>query len=245
MRLARESLLALFLAGPAAAEDVTVFSAASLKGAMDEVAVAWREATGGTATISYAGSSALARQIEAAAPADVFVSANAAWMDALAAQGLILEETRVDLLGNALVLVRAADAAPTRLPNLPAALGDGRLAMALYDAVPAGIYARQALEALGLWDRLAGRVAQADYVRGALALVATGEAPYGIVYATDAAAEPRVEVAATFPPESHDRITYAAAATAEGDAAAASAFLDFLQGPEADAAFQRHGFVLR
>ena len=245
MRLARLILLALFAAAPAAAQDVTVFAAASLKDALDEVAVAWTEATGGTATVSYAGSSVLARQIEAAAPADVFVSANAEWMDRLAEQGRIAAETRVDLLGNALVLVAPAGAEAVAIRDLPAALGDRRLAMALHEAVPAGIYGREALSALGLWDAVAENVAQADNVRAALALVAIGEAPYGIVYATDAAAEPRVSVVATFPADSHRDIVYPAAVTADGDEQAARAFLDFLQGAEADTAFARHGFTLR
>ena len=248
MRLARLILLAFVLAAPAAPaaadHDVTVFAAASLKNAMDDVAAAWGEVAGGRATVSYAGSSVLARQIEAGAPADVLVSANVEWMDALEEQGLIAAAMRVDLLGNALVLV-AADGAPAiELRDLPRALGDERLAMALYDAVPAGIYGRAALTSLGLWDAVAGRVAQATNVRAALALVATGEAPYGVVYATDAAAEPRVRVVATFPPDSHPPIVYPAAAIATGGAEA-RAFLDFLQGPEADAAFRRHGFTLR
>ena len=245
MRLARLILLALALAAPAAAGDVTVFAAASLKDAMDDVALAWREATGGRATVSYAGSSMLARQIEAGAPADVFISANVEWMDALEEQGLIVAGTRVDLLGNALGLVAADEAPAIELRDLPEALDDNRLAMALYDAVPAGIYGRAALASLGLWDAVAGRVAQASNVRAALVLVATGEAPYGVVYATDVAAEPRVRVVDTFPPDSHPSITYPAAVTAEGDGAEARAFLDFLQEPKADAAFRRHGFAVR
>ena len=245
MRLARLILLALVLAAPAAAGNVTVFAAASLKGAMDAIAVAWGEVSGGRATVAYAGSSVLARQIEAGAPADVFVSANVAWMDALEEHGLIAADTRVDLLGNALVLIAAGGAPAIELRDLPEALGDERLAMALYDAVPAGIYGRTALTSLGLWNAVAGRVAQATNVRATLALVATGEAPYGVVYGTDAAAEPRVRVVATFPPDSHPPITYPTAVTVEGDGPEARAFLDFLQGPEAGAAFRRHGFTLR
>lgn len=245
LRLLRLGLLPLLLAQGALAQDVTVFAAASLKDALDEVAGAWRGATGGAATVSYAGSSALARQIEAGAPADVFISANAAWMDALQREGLLAPATRRDLLGNALVLVAPAGAPPLALADLPGALGDGRLAMALYDAVPAGIYGREALTSLGLWEALEDRVAQADNVRAALALVATGEAPYGIVYASDAAAEPRVEVVARFPDGSHPDIVYPAAAVAEGDVAAATAFLDYLETPPADAIFAAHGFRLR
>ncbi len=238
------TFLALVLASPAMA-DVTVFAAASLKGALDDVAAAWMAATGEAATISYAGSSALARQIEAGAPADVFISANVDWMDALENEGLIEDGTRVDLLGNALVVVAAADARDVTLAELPTALGTGRLAMALYDAVPAGIYGQQALTSLGLWDSLSAWVAQTDNVRSALALVAVGEAPYGIVYATDAIAEARVRVVATFPADSHPEIAYPAAVVAGSDVAAAGDFLDFLQGPEADEVFLRHGFALR
>jgi molybdate transport system substrate-binding protein len=245
MRILRPLLTALVLAAPAAAQEVTVFAAASLKTALDEVAEGWREATGGTAAISYAGSSVLARQIEAGAQADVFISANVEWMDVLEGRGLLAPGTRVDLLGNELVVIAHGEAPCIAIGDLPEALGDERLAMALYNAVPAGIYGREALTSLGLWDALSGHVAQSDNVRAALALVAMGEAPYGIVYATDAAAEPDVTVVARFPPGSHPDIVYPAAATADGDAEAAHAFLEFLQGAEAGAAFQRHGFQLR
>lgn len=245
MRLLRHVLIAWALAGPASAGDVTVFAAASLKDAMDDVAAAWQHATGSTASVSYAGSSALARQIQAGAPADVFVSANVAWMDLLEGQGLLANDTRINLLGNALVLIATGEAPEMELSDLPSALGDERLAMALHEAVPAGIYGRAALTDLGIWDAVADRVAQTHNVRAALALVATGEAPFGVVYATDAAAEPRVSVVATFPPETHPAITYPAAITADGDGADARAFMEFLQGSEADALFRRHGFILR
>lgn len=245
MPAVRAFLLGSCLALPAAAQDLTVFAAASLKNALDEVAAAWSAETGGTATVSYAGSSALARQIEAGAPADVFVSANADWMDLLEADGLIAPGTRFGLLGNELVVVAPAGSAPIGIGDLPKALGGERLAMAFVDAVPAGIYGREALSSLGLWDAVADRVAQADNVRSALALVATAEAPYGIVYATDAAAEPRVSVVATFPAESQPDIVYSAAAVVEGDLAMARRFLDFLRGAEASATFLRHGFTVR
>jgi molybdate transport system substrate-binding protein len=236
-------MIALLAAWPVAAADLTVFAAASLRGALDEAVAIWSEASGRTAAISYAGSSALARQIEAGAPADVFVSANVDWMDALAVQGLILPATRTDLAGNDLVLVAGADATPFPLEELPGRLGDGRLAMALHGAVPAGIYGRQALTSLGLWDALSDRVAQADNVRAALAYVAAGEAPYGIVYASDAAAEPRVTVVATFPPESHDQIVYPAAVVAGGDRALAATLLDHLGAEASRAVFRRYGFA--
>ena len=194
-RVARGAALgaALLLAWPAAAQEVTVFAAASLKNALDAVATAWTAAGGGRATLSYAASSALAKQIEAGAPADVFVSADRDWMDYLADRDLVRKDSIVELLGNRIVLVAPVDstATATIAPgfDLSALLGDGRLAMANVDAVPAGKYGKASLEALGVWDTVAGRVAQAENVRAALALVATGEAPLGIVYATDAAAE--------------------------------------------------------
>lgn len=243
--MSRPLLLAacLCLAGPPAlAAEITVFAAASLKTAMDRLAPAWEAATGDRVTVALAGSSALARQIQRGAPADVFVSANVDWMDLLEAEGLIAAESRRDLLGNRLALVARAPARPLDPADLPQALGQGRLAMALVEAVPAGIYGRAALEALGLWEELAPRVAQADNVRAALALVATGAAPFGIVYATDAAAEPRVSAVATFPEGSHPPIVYPAALVAGADPAAA-AFLDWLAGPEAGAVFADLGFA--
>jgi molybdate transport system substrate-binding protein len=227
-------LALLVLALPAAASDrVTVFAAASLKTALDAI----KADHGGDITLSYAGSSALARQIERGAPADIFISANAAWMDALDAQGHIVGGSRRDLLGNRLVLVASEPVSG----NPGALIGSSRLAMALVDAVPAGIYGRAALTHLGLWDRLGGQVVQTDNVRAALALVALGEVPFGIVYATDAAAEPRVHVAHVFGAATHPPITYPAALLRDG--AAARDFLDHLSGPKAQAIFAAHGFL--
>ena len=245
-------LAALALAAVAAsgvrAEQVTVFAAASMKTAMDEITARYAEQTGNTARVSFAGSSALARQIQAGAPADVFISANPGWMDALESDGLIDDATRTDLLGNSLVLIaHDAKANPVEItPDLPLAemLGESHLAMALVEAVPAGIYGKEALGSLGLWDAVAPKVAQADNVRAALALVATGEAPLGIVYATDARAEPGATVLGTFPEGSHAPITYPAARIRDGDSAVADAFLAFLQGPVARAAFERQGFTV-
>jgi molybdate transport system substrate-binding protein len=240
---------ALLLApGGARAGDVTVFAAASLKNAMDDVADAFARRTDHTATISLAGSSALARQIEAGAPADVFISANVDWMDRLEAAGLVRPDSRFDLLGNRLVLV-AGDpaAAPIRIApgfDLAGRLGDGRLAMALVNAVPAGIYGKAALQSLGVWRAVEPKVAQADNVRAALALVALGEAPYGIVYATDAAAEDDVTVVGTFPADTHPPIIYPAARTVDGTSQAAGAFLDFLTSAPARDAFERQGFTV-
>ncbi|WP_172300298.1 molybdate ABC transporter substrate-binding protein [Pseudoruegeria sp. HB172150] len=238
----------LLLTGTARAEQVTVFAAASLRNALDEVATAFNSATGDEAVIAYAGSSALARQIEQGAPADIFISANTDWMDHLEENNLIDPATRTDLLGNALVLIaHDPDAAPVDLTpdlDLPTLLNGGRLAMALVDAVPAGIYGKQALTSLDLWDTVAPHVAQADNVRAAVAYVALGETPYGIVYATDATAEPNVTVVGTFPESSHDPITYPAAALTSAQSPATQPFLDFLHSPEARDAFTRQGFTV-
>ena len=246
LRRAAAGLAAALAPGLAAAGQITVFAAASMTNAMAEVEERFEAATGHDVLVSLAGSSALARQIRQGAPADVFISANPGWMDRLQEDGLIADATRVDLLSNAMVLIAAdAGAAPVEIgPDMDLAglLDGGRLAMALVDAVPAGIYGKAALESLGLWDSVAPRVAQAGNVRAALAFVATGEAPYGIVYATDAVAEDDVAVVGTFPAETHPPIVYPAAALAERDTTLTRSFLDFLRGPEAQAAFARQGF---
>lgn len=238
--------LALAGTGQAWAAEVTVFAAASLKNALDEVAAGWQAATGNTVSISYAGSARLARQIEQGAPAELFISANTAWMDYLGDAGLIDRASRRDLLGNRLVLVaHGKDAAPVELAtglDLAQRLGDGRLAMALVDAVPAGIYGKAALDHLGLWASVADRIAQTDNVRAALALVALGEAPLGIVYATDAVAEDGVTVVATFPEDSHPPIVYPVALTVEGTQPAAVDLLAWLGSAAARGSFERQGF---
>lgn len=238
-------------AAPLRAADITVFAAASTGDAVTQAAKVWEAETGNQVTVAPAGSSALARQIAAGAPADVFLSANPEWTDWLDGQGMIDPATRRILMGNALVLIRTGPAwgKPEEITpgfDIAARLGpDARLAMALVEAVPAGIYGKTALEWLGQWDALAPRVAQADNVRAALALVALGEAPYGIVYATDAVAEKRVHVVATFPKESHPPILYPGAVTRDAEEPeAAGAFLDWLAGPEGSAILQQHGFVL-
>jgi molybdate transport system substrate-binding protein len=229
------------------AEDVTVFAAASLKTALDQIATEWQAATGNGVVISYAGSSQLAQQIEAGAPADIFISAAVDWMDTLETAGRIVPESRVDLVGNSLVLVAfdAAVAPVTISPDLDLAgmLGDGKLATALVDAVPAGVYGKEALTTLGLWDNVGASVAQAENVRAALALVATGEAPFGIVYTSDAVAEPGVSVIGTFPSDSHAPIIFPAALIADSTAAAAADFLDYLSSDPAKAVFEAQGFV--
>ncbi len=237
----------VLLAVPLRAETVTVFAAASLANAMAEIETGFEAATGTDVVVSLAGSSALARQIQQGAPADVFLSANTDWMDVLDGAGLLTPGSRRDLLGNALVLIAPGpDAPPIEIgPDLAARLGDGRLAMALVAAVPAGIYGKAALEHYGVWEALAPQVAQADNVRAALALVATGEAPLGIVYATDAVAEDRVSVVARFPADSHPPIVYPVAGIGGPDRPARDAFLAYLTGPEARAAFARQGFTVR
>jgi molybdate transport system substrate-binding protein len=232
---------------PACAQPVTVFAAASLQTALDAIAAAWA-ARGGEARMTYASTSALARQIESGAPADVFISADRDWMDHLEARDLIRPETRRDLLGNRLVLIASGrDASPVALgPGLDLAglLGpEGRLAVADTASVPAGRYARAALESLGAWEGVAARLAEAENVRAALAFVALGEAPFGIVYATDAGAEDAVSVVGVFPPDSHPPIVYPVALTVDA-APAAAEFLAFLVGPEARAAFEAEGFIL-
>lgn len=239
-------LAALCLAAlPVRAEDVSVFAAASLKNALDEVAAQFTSETGHRVTISYAGSNTLAKQIIEGAPADVFVSANTEWMDEVGKAGLV--QSRADILGNRLVLIAHGDAAPVQISgdmDLAGMLDGGKLAMALVDSVPAGQYGKAALENLGLWDSVQSDVAQSDNVRAALALVAAGEAPLGIVYATDAVAEDDVTVVGEFPADSHPSITYPAALLTGAADDADRAFYDALSDARADAIFARHGFAV-
>jgi molybdate transport system substrate-binding protein len=232
---------------PARAETpVVVFAAASLKNALDEAAAAWTKETGKTARISYAASSALAKQIEAGAPADLFLSADLAWMDYVAARDGLKPGTRANLLRNALVLIAPKDSgvAVDLKPGLDLgpALGDGRIAMGNVEAVPAGKYGKAALENLGAWEGVKGRVAQAENVRAALLLVARGEAPLGIVYATDAVSDPSVRVVATFPAASHPPVIYPVALTKESTNPDAAALLAYLRSPAARVFFERQGF---
>ncbi len=223
-----------------AGERVTVFAAASLKGALDEVVAEWSEQSGHSVDISYAGSSVLARQILQGAPADLFISANPDWMDVVEKRGLLMAGTRQDLLGNRLVLI-GAKPEKTDWVDLADDLGDRPFAMALTNAVPAGIYGKAALISLGVWDDLAGQVAQTDNVRTALALVALQEAPFGIVYATDAQAEPRVHVLNFVPQDSHPDIRYPVAILRHS--LAIEALLAFLSQEETMSVFQQHGFI--
>ena len=250
--LAATLICALTLPAAAMAEEITVFAAASLKTALDRVAADWQAQTGHRVVISYAGSSALAQQIQQGAPADLFISAAVNWMDWVEEEGLIVPETRRDLLGNALVLVGyGSDAAAVEIApgfDLAGLLGDGKLAMALVDAVPAGQYGKEALITLGVWDAVEPYVAQAENVRAALALVASGEAPYGIVYASDAiaddAAGDTVAIVGTFPADSHAPIIYPAAVVADSAKPEAAAFLDYLSTDKGDAVFVGQGFTV-
>jgi molybdate transport system substrate-binding protein len=254
--LNRRSWLGLALAAPflpgvvrAQGGGMVVFAAASLKNALDEIAAAWAKDTGKPAPrISYAASSALARQMEQGAPADLFISADLDWMDYAAGKNLIRPDSRFNLLGNKIVLIAPRDSRTTTLAltggDLAKALAGGKLSMGNVDAVPAGKYGKAALEKLGAWTSVKDSIAQAENVRAALLLVARGEAPLGIVYGTDAAAEPGVKVVATFPEDSHPPITYPAALTRESKNADAKSFLDFLRSAKARAVFEKQGFTV-
>jgi molybdate transport system substrate-binding protein len=239
--------LSLWLAAaPASAQDLLVFGAASLRDALDAVVEAYEQNGGSAVRTAYASSSTLARQIEQGAPADIFIAANPQWMDYLEQRDLLREGSRADLLGNGLVLVAPLDSAATIeiAPgfDLAGLLGDGLLAMGDPDHVPAGIYGRAALENLGVWDAVAPKVARADNVRAALALVARGETPLGVVYRSDAIADHGVKVVATFPPDSHPPITYPVAVMADSTNADADAFVALLRSEAAAAIFEQYGF---
>jgi molybdate transport system substrate-binding protein len=248
-------VLALAAAGlaplSAAAKDKgpVVFAAASLKNALDGVNAAWKQASGKAATISYAASSSLAKQIEQGAPADIFISADEDWMDYLAERKLIKPATRFNLLANTLVLIAPKDSTLTATiaPSFPLAslIGDGRLAVANVDSVPAGKYAKAALTKLGVWEAVKNKTAQAENVRAALALVSRGETPLGIVYGTDAHSDPKVKVLATFPETTHPPIIYPAAETAAASSSDAAAFLAFLKSSAARSIFEAEGFVFQ
>jgi molybdate transport system substrate-binding protein len=233
-------------ASGAQAQTVVIFAAASLKNALDEIALAWKPGAQGL-SLAYGASSTLARQIENGAPAQVFISADRDWMDYLAKRKLVKPETRKDLLGNALVLIApaASRAAIEVKPGFPLAalLGNGRLAIADPQSVPAGRYAKAALESLGVWPSVQSKIAPAENVRAALALVARGEAPLGIVYRSDTFDEPKVRIVATFSASTHTPIVYPAALTASARDPGAAAFLAFLSSPVARSVFAKHGFT--
>jgi len=229
-----------------AAQPLTVFAAASLQESLTAAGAAWTAKTGAPVRFSFGASSAMARQIDQGAPADLFLSADEEWMDWLAGKGGIVPASRRRLLSNRLVLIAPASArvALTIAPGFPLAraLGAGRLAVADPTAVPAGKYAKSALIALGVWESVDDRLLPAENVRTTLAWVARGEAPFGIVYATDARAEPKVKVVGVFPASSHPPIVYPGAVTSASRNSAATGFLGFLQGPQAAAIFKRYGF---
>ncbi|OYU39638.1 MAG: molybdate ABC transporter substrate-binding protein [Pseudorhodobacter sp. PARRP1] len=244
-------LTSLALPASARAEEITVFAAASLKNALDTIAADWQQQTGNTVVISYESTAKLAKQIEQGAPADLFISASKKWMDTLSDENLINKDSRKDLLGNTLVLVASGKAAPLDISkdlDLKGLLGDGKLAMGTVESVPAGQYGKEALENLGLWASVEANVAQSDNVRAALAMVAAGEAPYGIVYASDAIADDqagdKVTVVGAFPADSHKPIVYPAAVTASSTTPAAQTFLDALSSQSAADVFTAQGFTV-
>jgi molybdate transport system substrate-binding protein len=227
---------------------LVIFAAASLKDALDAADAAYQREKGQETATSYAASSTLARQIEAAAPADIFISADLDWMDYLAKRNLIKPETRANLLGNRLVLI-APVASVGKLdiaPNFPLAraLGNGRLAIADPDSVPAGKYAKAALEALGVWSSVANKLAPAENVRATLLLVSRGEAPLGIVYQTDANADKGVQIVGTFPDNTHPPIIYPIAVVAASTNPGDLGYLAFLKSPTARPFFEKQGFMV-
>ncbi|MDE0200858.1 MAG: molybdate ABC transporter substrate-binding protein [Rhodospirillaceae bacterium] len=225
-----------------------MLAAASAAHVIDEAIRQFETGPDDSVVASYAGTAALARQIESGAPANIFLAANAAWMDHVEAQGLIEPGSRQVLAGNRLVFVTGdsdmAPFEPSPALDLPALLDGGRLAIGNPDHVPAGIYARQALGALGLWSEVRSQLAPAADVRAALALVARGEAPLGIVYATDAVRIEGVRVVGTIPASLHEPIVYPVALVAGGSLPLATRFFEFLMGPEGRAAFARAGFIV-
>jgi len=238
--------LAIALSAAAGAADITVFAAASLKEALDEQARQYEARTGDKVVIAYAASNALARQIESGAPADLFISADLDWMDYLEQRRLLAPGTRTTLVRNTLVLIApAASTLSLKVApgfGLAAALRGGRLAMANPDSVPAGRYGKSALESLGVWASVEKQLARTENVRVALALVARGEAPLGIVYGTDAFAEKGVRIVDTFPASSHPPILYPAAVITTGRSSASRSLLDYLRSPSAAAIWTKYGF---
>jgi len=243
------ALLSLLAPAAIAADDVTVFAAASLTDALKEIDTAYTKRSGVAVKESFAASSTLARQIEAGAPAQVFVSADTKWMDYLAQKGLIDAASRVNLLSNALAVIAPQDSplGPRAIDasiDWPRLLGpDGKLAVGDPDHVPAGIYAKEALQRLGAWHSLESRLARAEDVRGALTLVERGEAPLGIVYVTDARVSGTVKIVGVFPPSSHSPIVYPFAIVKGAAAPAVQTYFRFLSGPEALAIYRRYGFA--
>jgi molybdate transport system substrate-binding protein len=241
-------VLSLLANVPAKAQ-VTVFAAASATDALNDIGKAFVAAGGKPIVTSYAASSTLAKQIESGAPANLFLSADERWMDYLSDKGLLAAGTRVNLLGNRLVLVAPKDSTAKIdiAPGFPLAklLGDGRLAVGDPSHVPVGAYTQSALESLGVWADVQAKLAPADSVRAALAFVERGETPFGIVYATDAAVTDKVKIVGVFPESSHPPVVYPAALIKGLDTVEAKAFFVFLQGPEAKAIFLKYGFAVK
>jgi molybdate transport system substrate-binding protein len=226
---------------------VTVFAAASLKNALDDINAAFTKSTGVKVVASYAASSALMKQIEEGAPADVFASADLDWMDYGSHKKVINDDTRINLLGNQLVLIAPKDSKLDNVTigpgfNLAQLAGDGRIVTADVRAVPVGKYAKAALEKLGSWDAASSKFAMTENVRAALTLVARGEAPLGIVYATDAKVEPKVKIIGVFPADSHPPIVYPVAATVTAKPEAIT-YLSYLRSSAAKEVFEQYGFV--
>jgi molybdate transport system substrate-binding protein len=252
MRSCLLRLLFVFLACTAthaAAQDVTVFAAASLTNVFEQVAKLYRDKGGPPVKFSFASSSTLAKQIEGGAPADIFASADEQWMDYLAQRNLIEAATRQSRLGNTLVLISPPD--QKRMVeirpgfDLVGMIGNGRLATGDPAHVPVGRYVEQALTKLGVWQAVSPKLARTDNVRAALLLVERGEAPFGIVYATDAAASGKVHVAGIFPADTHTPVTYPIAIVAKRDRPEVRRFLDFLLGPDAQAVYKAAGFSVQ
>jgi molybdate transport system substrate-binding protein len=231
---------------PDTAAAPVVFAAASMKTALDAAAAAWKADTGKSVSITYASSATLGKQIEQGAPADIFISADLKWMDYLDKAQLIRAGTRRNLFGNKLVLIEPSDADVTleiaKNFDLAAAAGDGKIAVCMIDSCPAGIYAKEALESLGVFAGVEPKLAQADNVRAALNLVSRGEAKFGIVYATDARADPKVKLVGTFPASSHSPIVYPVALIAASANPDAEFFLAYLTSQAATKIFLEQGF---
>jgi molybdate transport system substrate-binding protein len=252
MRAALSALALSFtlpLTAPVKAQEqpILVFAAASLKNALDEIAAEWMKANKLDVKISYAASSALAKQIENGAPADIFISADLDWMDYVEKKNLVRKGTRVNLLGNTLVLIASNDAKAKEVKiapgfDLAGLLGNGRLSMAAAATVPAGKYGKAALEKLGVWKSVEGKIAEAENVRAALAFVSRGEAPYGIVYRTDAVSEKGVTIAGTFPAGTHEPIVYPFAVLESSKNPKAADFLKAMNTRAARAIWIKHGF---
>ena len=250
-RIAASALLAVSLTGAVHAQEApTVFAAASLTNAFQDIGKLYKEKAGLEVKFSFAASSALAKQLESGAPAAIFASADNKWMDYTEGKDLTLKATRVTPIGNSLVLIMPADKAKdvtiTRDFDFSAFLGaDGKIATGLTDSVPIGVYAKTALTNLGQWDKIKDRVVGAESVRAALALVERGEATAGIVYSTDAAVAKNVKIVATFPADSHPPVEYPFEIVKGQDTDANKAFFAFLTGPEAKAVYAKYGFVVK